>query len=68
MVPSTRVVSVKKAQFKYGLQHFVASSASVVGEVAAGEMTSMWYGATVRGEWLALGARCARGPPPREAG
>lgn len=49
VVPSTRVVAVKGKEAKYGLQNFVASSASLVGEVSLGEMSSAWYGATVRG-------------------
>jgi hypothetical protein len=49
VVPSTRVVPIKGKQFTYGLQNFVASSASVVGEVKMGEMSSVWYGATLRG-------------------
>ena len=51
VIPSSRVVPIKGKQFTYGLQNFVASSASVVGEVKMGELSSVWYGATLRGEW-----------------
>ena len=50
VVPSTRVVPMKSGTFTYGLQNFVASSASVIGAVKFGEMSSLWYGATVRGK------------------
>jgi carbonic anhydrase/acetyltransferase-like protein (isoleucine patch superfamily) len=50
VVPSTRLV-------KYGAQKpaieegsFVASNASVIGEVSLGKGSSVWYGATVRGD------------------
>jgi len=33
-----------------GRRTFVASSASVVGDVVLGESSSVWYGAVVRGE------------------
>jgi hypothetical protein len=59
VVPSTRVVPFKGKEFTYGLQNFVASTASVVGDVAFGELSSAWYGATVRGECAACtGPRC----------
>ena len=70
VVASTRVVSLKDKKFVYGLQNFVASSASVVGAVQFGEMSSLWYGATVRGGWrrdtraLRLYIRATRKPPP----
>lgn len=50
LVPSTRVVPFKGKTFTYGLHNFVASSASVVGDVAVGEMSSVWYGATIKGD------------------
>jgi gamma-carbonic anhydrase len=50
VVPSTRVVSLKGKELQYGFQNFVASTGSVVGDVKIGELTSLWYGTTVRGE------------------
>lgn len=50
LVPSTRVVAVGGKKFEYGNQAFVASSASVVGEVKFGEATSLWYGATIKAD------------------
>lgn len=50
VVPSTRVVALKGKELQYGFQNFVASTGSVVGDVKIGELTSVWYGAVVRGE------------------
>jgi hypothetical protein len=50
VVPSTRVVAIKGKQAEYGRQHFVASTASLVGQVKLGELSSTWYGATVKGQ------------------
>ncbi len=49
VVPSTRIVKVKGKDVQHGYQNFVASSASLVGDVRIGEMSSAWYGATLRG-------------------
>ena len=49
VVPSTRVVGVRGSDPSWGIQAFVASSASVVGNVTLGELASVWYGATVKG-------------------
>lgn len=59
--PSTRVVPIKNAELSHGYQAFVASSASVVGDVTLDEMSSVWYGATVRGDGGAVrvGSRSA---------
>lgn len=50
LVPSTRVVPFKGKAVAHGYQSFVASSASVVGEVSMGEHSSVWYGATVKAD------------------
>mmetsp|Transcript_124989 Transcript_124989/g.186677 ORF Transcript_124989/g.186677 Transcript_124989/m.186677 type:complete len:287 (+) Transcript_124989:94-954(+) len=51
LVPSTRFVSVDGiAPTVSGANSFVAPSASVVGSVSIGEHSSVWYGATVRGD------------------
>mmetsp|Transcript_17336 Transcript_17336/g.48041 ORF Transcript_17336/g.48041 Transcript_17336/m.48041 type:complete len:286 (-) Transcript_17336:238-1095(-) len=51
LVPSTRFVSVDGiAPVVSGANNFVAPSASVVGDVSIGEHSSVWYGATVRGD------------------
>jgi hypothetical protein len=50
VVPSTRVVAVKGKSLEHGVDHFVASSASLIGDVHMGERSAAWYGATVRGE------------------
>jgi len=50
LVPSTRVVTFKGKRFTYQLQHFVASNATVVGDVAIADTASLWYGATIRGD------------------
>jgi len=61
LVPSTRVVNWKGAELKSGKTGFVASSATVVGDVTLGEQASVWYGAVVRGEkkCVSLGVRSA---------
>lgn len=50
MVPSTRVVAMKGGKLQHGMQLFVASSASVIGDVTIGELSAVFYGALVRGE------------------
>lgn len=50
LVPSTRVVKFKGKDVQHGYQNFVASTASLIGDVRIGEMSSAWYGATVRGD------------------
>lgn len=50
LVPSTRVVPFKGKDFQHGLQNFLASTGSTIGDVKVGEMTSIWYGATARGD------------------
>ena len=51
VVPSTRAVALKGGELKHGMQLFVASSATVVGDVTVGELSAVFYGATVRGKW-----------------
>eukprot|EP00538_Stauroneis_constricta_P002641 CAMPEP_0119560928 /NCGR_PEP_ID=MMETSP1352-20130426/16220_1 /TAXON_ID=265584 /ORGANISM="Stauroneis constricta, Strain CCMP1120" /LENGTH=285 /DNA_ID=CAMNT_0007609007 /DNA_START=108 /DNA_END=965 /DNA_ORIENTATION=+ len=51
LVPSTRFVSVDGiAPIVSGSNNFVAPSASVIGNVSIGDHSSVWYGATVRGD------------------
>lgn len=51
LVPSTRIVSVDGvAPALPGANNFIAPSASVIGNVTIGEHSSIWYGATVRGD------------------
>lgn len=50
LMPSARVVAVKGKELSHGLEGFVASTASVVGDVELGEKASVWYGSVVRGE------------------
>ncbi len=49
VVASTRVVKLKGKELSHGTQCFVAPSASVIGDVSLGELSSVWYSATVRG-------------------
>jgi hypothetical protein len=49
VVPSTRVVPMRGRELAHGKAAFVASSATVVGDVQIGEHSSVWYGAVVRG-------------------
>jgi len=51
LVPSSRIVSVDGvAPALPGANNFIAPSASVIGNVTIGEHSSIWYGATVRGD------------------
>jgi len=51
LVPSSRIVSVDGvAPALSGANNFIAPSASVIGNVTIGEHSSVWYGATVRGD------------------
>lgn len=51
LVPSTRFVAVDGVSPSVSpLTAFVAPSASVVGDVTLGENSSVWYGATIRGD------------------
>jgi len=51
LVPSTRFVAVDGiAPAVGGSNNFVAPSASVIGKVSIGDHSSVWYGATVRGD------------------
>lgn len=50
LVPSTRFVAVDGVAPTVGANNFVAPSASVIGSVTLGEHSSVWYGATVRGD------------------
>lgn len=51
LVPSSRIVSVDGvAPALPGANNFIAPSASVIGNVTIGEHSSVWYGATVRGD------------------
>ena len=49
VVPSTRVVSLRGKEPTTAHQNFVASTASLVGDVRLAEHASAWYGATIRG-------------------
>jgi carbonic anhydrase/acetyltransferase-like protein (isoleucine patch superfamily) len=50
VAPSTRVVAFKGKELTHGLRSFVAPTASIVGDVTLGERSSVWYGASVRGD------------------
>ncbi|CAJ1969456.1 unnamed protein product [Cylindrotheca closterium] len=51
LVPSTRFIAVDGiAPAVGGSNNFVAPSASVIGKVSIGDHSSVWYGATVRGD------------------
>lgn len=50
LMPSTRVVAVGGKELQHGLEAFVAPTSNVIGDVQLGERSSVWYGATVRGE------------------
>lgn len=50
LIPSTRVVPIKGKMPKHGYQNFVASNASFIGDVKVGELTTVWYGATLKGD------------------
>jgi len=51
LVPSTRFVAVDGVSPTVSpLTAFVAPSASVIGDVSLGQNSSVWYGATVRGD------------------
>ena len=49
LVPSTRIVSFQGKEPTTSLQNFVASSASLIGDVKLAEHSSTWYGAIIRG-------------------
>jgi len=64
LVPSTRIVSVNGvAPALPGANNFIAPSASVIGNVTIGEHSSVWYGATVRGDvnTIKIGSRTSVG-------
>lgn len=64
LVPSTRIVSVDGvAPALPGANNFIAPSASVIGNVTIGEHSSIWYGATVRGDvnTLTIGSKTSVG-------
>mmetsp|Transcript_33610 Transcript_33610/g.41164 ORF Transcript_33610/g.41164 Transcript_33610/m.41164 type:complete len:287 (+) Transcript_33610:92-952(+) len=51
LVPSTRFVAVDNTSPTVSeYASFVAPSASVIGNVSVGEKSSIWYGATIRGD------------------
>lgn len=50
LVPSTRVVGFKGKSLQYGDEAFVATSASTIGDIKMGDMSSVWYGASLRGD------------------
>ncbi|OQR92026.1 hypothetical protein THRCLA_08813 [Thraustotheca clavata] len=50
LVPSTRLVGYAGQKPNVDESSFIAPSASVVGEVTVGKGSSIWYGATVRGD------------------
>ena len=50
LIPSTRIVKYKNKLPVIGSSAFIAPSASVQGNVEIGMGTSVWYGATVRGD------------------
>ena len=49
VVPSTRVVAMKGKELQHGLQAFVAPTATIIGDVSLGELSSVFYSASVRG-------------------
>lgn len=49
MVASTKVVAFKGKETQYGQQCYIASTAATVGDIKLGELSSVWYGASVRG-------------------
>jgi len=64
LVPSTRIVSVNGvAPALPGANNFIAPSASVIGNVTIGEHSSVWYGATIRGDvnTIKIGTRTSVG-------
>lgn len=50
LIPSTRVMKYKNRMPLIGNSAFIAPSASIQGSVEIGMGTSVWYGATVRGD------------------
>ena len=50
LVPSTRFVAVDGMAPSVSEACFVAPSAALVGNVTLGQESSVWYGATVRGD------------------
>lgn len=48
-VPSTRVVAAG-GELQHGLEGFISTSSNVIGAVQLGEKSSVWYGASVRGD------------------
>jgi len=64
LVPSTRIISVDGvAPALPGANNFIAPSASVIGNVTIGEHSSVWYGATIRGDvnTIKIGAKSSVG-------
>jgi len=64
LVPSSRIVSVNGVSPALsGANNFIAPSASVIGNVTIGEHSSVWYGATVRGDvnTLKIGSKTSVG-------
>ncbi|KAG7368620.1 hexapeptide repeat-containing transferase [Nitzschia inconspicua] len=64
LVPSTRLVSVDGvAPALSGANNFIAPSASIIGNVTIGEHSSVWYGATVRGDvnYVTIGSKSSVG-------
>ena len=57
VVASTRIVALKGKGVTYGLQAFIASTASIIGDVNIGESGSVWYGAVVRGAFINYAGR-----------
>ena len=51
VLPSTRAVKFNKHTPQINAA-FVASSASVIGNVKIGAKSSVWYGAVIRGKYL----------------
>lgn len=49
VVASTKVVAFKGKETQYGQQCYIASTAATVGDIKLGELSSVWYGASVRG-------------------
>lgn len=54
LADSTRVVAFGGRELKHGKQAFIAHSATVVGDVTLGELSSVWFSATVRGDAAAV--------------
>lgn len=50
LVASARVVAFKGKETQYADQCYIASTAATIGDVKLGDLSSVWYGASVRGD------------------